>query len=287
MAKAHTSRKKPTSRASTSKPTAKRKHKPADHHAKYMKDLVLHLHSLGVDVQQHVDSLHILEEEILEIERESESFIPEADHEQLNHLLENLMVVSETILVFNVILYNHTRPLVNQAYDKIFSKTAQLSHALKLGKNEEGLHLGHPSVLIPQLRTLVDTSLVNETEILKTYPDLLVLLESTLKELTKLEKKWGAKGGDVRIELIRLNHAVRKLIHDDISIFSNEMLSLYEARMEIFDYMITLQKYRGEGVYPNLVKEYRNLVELRRNYLNLYSQHIDELNKLYDQGAKK
>ncbi len=275
-------KKKKTKKSSrkNSKSKKKKQYLLKSKHLPHLSKFVKHLHTLGVDVSKHTNSLNFEEEQLEKLEKEEKSFISKKDGEKLDEVLHNLMSASERLLKIESVLYRHTKPLV----EKAFGIAAPLPVKLITFTGLKNIFSGNFSGNLEDARNHVLASFANEKVLFKECPELLDEIELGVKELTKLEKKWKGKGGQARLDMTRVHMIVRKMIHEDVYNLSDEIYELYNLRLEAYEYLIELDKKNEERKMPELEQEYYKMASIQSDYLKKFNEHMKNLQGIYGGG---
>ena len=123
-----------------------------------------------------------------------------------------------------------------------------------------------------------------EKEIFDNYPLLLEQIERAVKNLQKLDKKWAGKGGQARLDMLRMHKIIRTLIHEDVGDLSNEIFDLYNLRVEAYRHLIDLDSKHEKRVFPKLEQEYHKTAVIHQNYIAQFRKHTQSLTKIYRGG---
>ncbi|MFO7872358.1 MAG: hypothetical protein R6U26_01800 [Candidatus Undinarchaeales archaeon] len=275
-------KKKKSKKTSRKKSKSKRKkhYLLKSKHLSHISKFVKHLHTLGVDVSKHTDSLKFEEEQLERLEQEEKSFISKKDAEKLDEVLHNLMSASERLLKIEAVLYRHTKPLV----EKAFGMAAPLPVKLTTLAGLKSIFKGSISGSLEDARNHVLASFANEKILFDECPELLDEIELGVKELTKLEKKWKGKGGQARLDMTRMHMIVRKMIHEDVYNLSEEIYELYNLRLEAYEYLIEKDKENDERKIPGLEQEYYKIASIQSDYLKKFNKHMKNLQNIYGGG---
>lgn len=260
----------------------KSRYYPKAKHKYHISKLTKHLHTLGVDVSDHLETLGIEEDKLEKLEREEESFISKDDAEKLNEYLHGLMSASEKLVKLEAKLYKNSRPLVDKSFGKIapFPQKLTTLHGIKSifkkRDSEETIKEAHRYLL---------ASFANEEKMLEEYKNLMDKIESATSNLVELEKKWKGKGAQARLDLIRINKTIRDMLHGDVYNLSNEIYELYNIRLKAYEHLIEVDKKKEERTIPELEQEYYKTAVVQGHYQKQFSEHVKKITKIYQEGV--
>ncbi len=244
-------------------------------HKEKLVSLLKQLHKLGIDVREHAEALGIEEATLKKLEKEEKSFIPPSDSEQLNEFLSNVIGASESLVVMETKIYNQVRPFVLEALKIVFPLRNRVLSFFGIKTIPKIL----PSE-IKKARDLVMVSFKYEKSVFDDYPKLLEKVENAVKGILKLEKKWKG-GGQAHLDFLRMHTVLRKMLHEDVSELSREILKLYDLRLDVFRKLIDLDENQEKRYLPKLEVEYFKCAQIKAHYLALYRRHNQKLSKIY------
>lgn len=272
---------KPRKKASSVKRSAK--NLKAEHKEKF-KDFIKILHTLGVSVKTHLKDLEIEEEELEELKGLfKEDFLTSSDKLKLKKILNSLLEIEDELAKLEKTLYTKIKPWVSAAKNAApFSSIASLNILKKLHKGAYTKKALDMQRQLPDIRNLVMASFSPEkSNLFNKYPKILNKFKNVCKDFVDLEEKWGRSEGHLRVQLFEAHHKIERLIQEDIYAILNEILEVYNLRVEIYEWLLKVDNELKPRMLPALEQERDQINRVQQRYLALYRTHAQNLINLY------
>jgi len=236
----------------------------------HLDNFVRALHVLDVDVKEHIDTLELDEDFIANEERRigRTKFLDAADKASLKKILKAIFVVLSHLEKIEEYLEN--------GYTRTFIDT-QAPFAIATLESTKDIH---------KIADALSYTLTDEENILHThYLDVLDKTESTFRDLVGVEAHILETATTQKERLARINNRLRTVIIDSIRNVSDDIVTLYEDRLKLFNELIKLAQKKEPKLVPLLLHKMDQFERLKNGYESVYAHHTLAINDIYESAG--
>ncbi len=270
--------------SAASKPRKETALKPK--HRRVLRNLSKTFHALGVNIEAHIESLEIEEEELNDIRKiyGTSTFLGPRERTTFRETVSNLLSVMKAVVVLEELIAKQVAPYVYTAAHKR-SKVPDLI-ALRALKELYSKVFQRGAVnlktSLPQIRKYLLGSFANEQQLIfKKYQRLLGAVEANMEDLQELETRYEKLSPKIRDKLIGQLAEIRGMLYEDIYLLTRDIAHLYDIRVELYKWLIDADKSSHPRILPTIEMEFSDVLAIRNYYIESYKNHLAYLTKLY------
>ncbi|HIK02832.1 TPA: hypothetical protein H1012_03245 [archaeon] len=267
-----------------SKPRKETSLKPK--HRRVLKNLSKTFHALGINIQAHIESFELDEEELNEIRKiyGTSTFLGPRERTMLRETISNILSVMKAVVVLEELIAKQVAPYVHHAamrraespdvlavktLHKIYSKPFQT----------RGVTL---KSALPQIRKYLLGSFANEQQLIfKKYQRLLGAIEANMEDLQEIEARKEKISAKISSKLSSQTEEIRQMLFEDIYYLTRDIAQLYDTRVELYKWLVEADKSVSPRLLPMLEVELNDVLAIRNYYIDSYKTHLKYLTELY------
>ena len=221
---------------------AKKEHSLKPKHRRILKNLTKSFHAVGINIEGHIETFELEEEELNEIRRRygTSTFIGPRERTMLRDSISNIISVIKALVVLEELVGKQVAPYVftaaqkkEQTPDLLALKTLRALYNKPYQKRAAVL-----KTALPNIRKFLLGSFAQEHQLIfRKYQRLLGAIEANLEDLMEIENRADKISPKIRSRLIGQIAEIRTMLFEDIYYLTRDIAKLYDIRISLYKWL--------------------------------------------------